>query len=420
MLESLVSLGLVALAIGAAVVFWRLRDWPRRQIEGQQITPVSALQEGVPARIRGVLAACEPLLTSKLGGQRCVGYQDVIFEPAPGDLDRERDRVWERTLWSSFLVTDETGTVAVEGQLRLVLDPYGGPQGLPPVGYPLLAEDRVPTKGAWGPRKFQFHEMLLRVGDRVSVVGRPTRVDGAAAGGSSPALSPAYAMKGTADEPVVVMDDDEVVRALVTRPPRLLPVRDPDEPDGPVLPRRVIADRPSIAVVALSEGRTAKLRGVVSAREALVTSPVSGRACVGYRIAIGRMGRGRVVLREAWPSFYLADGTGTIAVEGPFSILLDPDGAGWSDLPPPVNALLEEAGASVRDRLGPVAELQYHETLLEVGDRVGVYGRASHRIDPAGQGALRAPPRLYVLQGSEDAPVAVIDDHEPSDRPVQV
>ena len=98
----------------------------RREIEGREVTAVSALREGVPARIRGVVVAREPLLMSKIGGQTCVGYRASIFESFGDASGRERERVWSGEGWSSFLLMDETGTVAVEGSFQMVFDPDGG------------------------------------------------------------------------------------------------------------------------------------------------------------------------------------------------------------------------------------------------------------------------------------------------------
>jgi hypothetical protein len=408
-----VSLAGMALLVGVSAWYLSRLGSPqqRREIEEREITAISALREGVPARIRGVVAARETLLKSAIGGETCVAYQAAIVERRDSS-DYNHERVWFGTDWSSFLVTDETGSVAINGNLKLLLYIGGGTRDLPSVGYDLLAKDHVRTNDLWGPRRFQFRERLLRVGDRVSVVGRPSGELGRAGGGSSREPSPRFAMSGTGFDPVVVMDDDEAARALLTRPPPVAPL---DEPrlHGPS--RRAIAQRETTAVAALAEGAPAKIRGVAAAREPLVTSPVSGRACIGYRITIERVGHGAspVVRREAWPSFFVTDETGTAAVEGPFAILLDPDDGGWADLPPPVYALLEEAKVPVTGRFGRVEEFRFEETLLQVGDRVGVVGRPSLEIDPAGRASLREPPQLFVLRGSEQEPVGIVDDEEP-------
>jgi hypothetical protein len=388
----------------------RARRSPRLAIEQRQITAIAALREGEPARIRGVVTAREPLLASAIGGQSCVGFRATINEKAQ-DPPEGWSPLVSREGWSSFLVADGTGSVVVEGRLQVHLDVDDGGFDLPPAAYALLEEDQVRMRDLWGPRYFRFQERLLRVGDRVSVVGRPSlEIDPGGRGlfRESPRLQ---VMRGTPWEPVVVMDDDEAVGALLAPPAPVVPLEEAPPARGPS--RRTIEKRESTSIAALEEGGSAKIRGVAAAREPLLTSPVSGRACIGYRITIHQRKAVHVedgvlvVRREAWPSFLLTDDTGTAAVEGPFSILLDPDDGAWASLPPSVYALLEEAKVPLEK------EFVFRETLLAPGDRVAVLGRPSLEIDPAGRGSFREPPRLYVLRGSEDEPTAVIDDEEP-------
>ena len=245
------------------------------------------------------------------------------------------------------------------------------------------------------------------------MVGRPSGKIGAAGRVSFGEPPGPRVMCGTSAEPVIVIDDDRPVGSpvagtrSVARPPK-----EPSRTRGPS--RRAIERHQSTAVAALREGEPAKIQGAVAAREPLLKSPVSGRVCVGYRITIhqGREGYAAengvlVVSREEWPSFLVVDDTGAAVVGGPFSILLDPDDGGWADLPPSVYALLEEAKVPLSK------EFSFRETLLQPGDRVSVFGRPALEIDPAGPGSFREPPRLYVFRGSDEDPVAVIDDERP-------
>ena len=402
---------LVVFSVGLPLLLWsvnrQVQGLPQRQVEGREITAIAALREGKQARIRGAVVAREPLLKSALGQKPCVGYQATIN----GDGTQDHTLLLSREGWSSFLVADDTGTVAVEGRLEALLDPDDGGVDLPPAAYALLAEDQVRTKELWGSRQFRFRERLLCVGDRVSVVGRPSP---AIEAGSGPrGLPPArYVMRGSAYNPVVVMDDDEEVGVLRAKAPPLVPLEEAPPVGGPS--RRAIAERANTAIAALRESapaKLAKITGVVSAREPLLTSPISGRACVGYRITIHQRPEAHpehqgvlVVRREAWPSFLVNDDTGTVVAEGPFSILLDPDDGGWTNLPASVYALLQEANVRL-DK-----EFAFRETLLAPGNRVALVGRPSLEVDPAGQSSLREPPQLYVFRGSEAEPVALIDD----------
>jgi hypothetical protein len=168
----------------------------------------------------------------------------------------------------------------------------------------------------------------------------------------------------------------------------------------------------TVAIAALREGELGKIEGVAAAREPLLTSPVNGCSCIGYRIIIEQAGQGgwvSVVRHEAWPSFLVVDDTGTVAVEGPVAMLLAPGDGGSVSLPPPVYGLLEEANVPVSDLIGRDKQFRFQESFLKVGDRVSVLGRASLEIDPAGRGSYREPPRLFVIRGSEKEPVAVAD-----------
>jgi hypothetical protein len=189
--------------------------------------------------------------------------------------------------------------------------------------------------------------------------------------------------------------------------------------------KRALEARPTTAIAGLREGEPAKIRGVVTAREPLLTSPVGERACVGYRVEIveGRYDgndAARVVHREIWPSFLVTDETGTAAVEGPVNVRVDP-ADGWSDrlpadiLPPSALALLKDDGVAFKDLLGFAWTFRYQETLLKVGDRVTVVGRPFIEVDSAGRGFMREPPRLSVMRGTQWEPVIVSDDDEPAD-----
>jgi hypothetical protein len=386
----------------------RRRLSARRKIEQRATTAIAELRDGEPAKIRGVVAAREPLLTSAIGGRECIGYRSII-DDALHDPDFNWTPLVTREVWPSFLVTDPTGSIAVHGPFDMIVDAIDegldlqGPN-LPPRAYALLGQDEVRMKDLGGPRQFWFRETLLRPGDRVYVIGRPSR--GIGPGGP-------YVMRGTWDEPIVVADDYESVRVL----PGAMPSEPPLQLEAPAVhgpSRREIERQETTVIAALRDGERAKVQGVVGAREPLLTSPISGRACIGYRVVIERLAHGSppVVRREAWTSFLVTDDTGTAAAHGPFSILLDPDDGAWAALPPNVYALLEEAGVPVSDMFSRKEEFRFKETLLEPGDRVTVVGLPSLEIDQHGRGSFRSPPRLFVLRGSDEEPVAVTEDEE--------
>ena len=139
---------------------WSVRGPSRLSIEQREIIAIAALREGELARIRGVVAAArEPLLTSPIDARACIGYRATISEPLGSG--RKVLRV-KREVWSSFLVTDETGSVAVQGPFEMLVDPSDSGGNLPPGVYALLEEDNVRMNDPLGrPRSFWFRATLL-------------------------------------------------------------------------------------------------------------------------------------------------------------------------------------------------------------------------------------------------------------------
>lgn len=214
MTSPLVFAGLVALvAVGCALAALltsrgHRRASARRAFERRPRTMIGALREGELVRIQGVVAAREPLLTSPIDGRSCIGYEAIIDDQTHHP-DYEWDPLVRRKDWPPFLVTDDTGTAAVEGPFSMNLDAAEAGESPPPSAYALLAKDDVRMKDLWGPRRFWFRETVLNVGDRVSVIGRPSLVLDSAVRGSSREPPPRYVMRGSDSEPILVINEDQ-------------------------------------------------------------------------------------------------------------------------------------------------------------------------------------------------------------------
>ena len=193
----------------------------------------------------------------------------------------------------------------------------------------------------------------MKVGDRVSGVGyrRARSLERLPDRPAKPAL---YVMRGD-DAPLVVMDDDEPLGSLSARTP-------------PVVRR--LTEPPRVHAPARREIRTAGAPGHRHAPGGRAHEDPGGRGRASaaahiarqrtplHRVAASRFARdGRsfivhggvlVVKREEWPAFLVADESGTAAVEGQFSILLDADDAAWAHLPASVYSLLEGAERATR------------------------------------------------------------------------
>ena len=188
---------------------------------------------------------------------------------------------------------------------------------------------------------------------------------------------------------------------------------------------RALKAMKTTAIAALKLDQPAKITGVVSPRAELLTSPISGRPCIGFKVVIEGNepvftpsnydvtpeGRHLLVQREACGVFTLTDDTGTAVIEGPYRIGLEP---AWADLPPSVFARLQEKlGVAVPGDALRYTRLRFQQALLMPGDRVSVGGRPVMEADPAARASYRERPMVNHIRGTAQEPVLIIDEEAP-------
>jgi len=180
--------------------------------------------------------------------------------------------------------------------------------------------------------------------------------------------------------------------------------------------RRAVWGVPETPIVAVKDAAMVRITGRASALAPLRTSPISKRDCIGWWLTVDRHQSGsetwqRVVDREEFDSFLLADATGTAMLHAPFEMKLDPYDARGLDLPPAFFEVLEREGVAVRSPFGTVHEFRYVETILLPGEQITAVGRATIEIDPAGRSpSRREPPVMCHMKGLEEA--VIIADAE--------
>ena len=173
--------------------------------------------------------------------------------------------------------------------------------------------------------------------------------------------------------------------------------------------RRAVWGVREAAIAEVRDGQMVRITGRAVARGPLRLSPISRRACIGFSLIVDRHDTGspseeRVVDRDEFDSFAIADATGLAILHGPFDVKLDPYDKRAADLPPAFFEVLEREGVPVRSLLGIQHEFRYVETVLFPGDEIVAIGRASIELDPAGRSASRRdPPALCHLKGREEA-----------------
>jgi hypothetical protein len=220
---------LILLMVGAVLAHQRWAASQRRRavhrtLEGASPAAIEALPQGELTRITGVVAPRDALLTSPIGRQPCIGYSSVI---------EEMHVAWRPILKSAacraFIVTDDSGRAVVEGPVAIAEDlDEGAWMALPTsvfrqdpggtwgslrasvfkrMGFKPVGEDG-PRESLWGwSEDLRYQEVLLKPGDRVSVLGRAKmQVDpaGHASFRDAPMLNH---ITGSEDAPVVVARD---------------------------------------------------------------------------------------------------------------------------------------------------------------------------------------------------------------------
>jgi hypothetical protein len=208
---AVIALVIAVVTLDLALVAYRRwfapnkRKQLRRQLGKIEPIAIAALPQRELARIVGIVAAREALLPSRLGREPCIGYGIAIET-------RYQDGNWQTVLTTadceSFVVTDDSETVVVEPPLVIALDPYDGAWTNLPEGVLNTPAHKLLQEVGWSPGpldgEMRCQEVVLRPGDRVSVVGRATlEIDPGGRGSfrSPPMLNH---IRGSDEEPVVV------------------------------------------------------------------------------------------------------------------------------------------------------------------------------------------------------------------------
>ena len=144
-----------------------------------------------------------------------------------------------------------------------------------------------------------------------------------------------------------------------------------------------ILGAPHLTIAELSEARAVRLKGRVrSLRGETLASPVDGRPCVAYRVAIGEAKRGWIYENYNRINFQIEDDTGSAVVDcGSLGI------AGWGNLARRVRRVPVSLVAELVPAAGPDADLVLAESILCDGDPVWVYGAPRLEVDAAASGS---------------------------------
>jgi hypothetical protein len=175
----------------------------RRALERTKNTPIAHLRQDELVKITGVIAPHDAILTSPLENQPCIGYTtriDTVWDEDRGG----RDSVLKSAGSASFLVTDETGTAVVAAPVFIVPPRDWTSQLAPAWMYQRGQPDDPPPLRSTAGEMTTYREVLLRPGDRVSVLGRATLEVDPAGRASLRAPPMLHWIRGSEARPVIV------------------------------------------------------------------------------------------------------------------------------------------------------------------------------------------------------------------------
>jgi len=196
-------------ALAAAIVILGYAWWSqpprraRRALRGKAQAAIGEIKHGDWVKITGVVDALDPLLTSPIREESCIGFRLDVER-----VDGSAAVTFRREACGAFAIVDATGMVRVEGPFLLGLAAEGDLSTMRPRLLELLEAAGAPHLGLASYRGFAFREALLRPGDRVTVFGltflEPDPNEHAVR--SSPLV---LRMRGSARQPVVVAAAEE-------------------------------------------------------------------------------------------------------------------------------------------------------------------------------------------------------------------
>jgi hypothetical protein len=179
----------------------------RRALRGKARAAIGGVKHGDWAKITGVVIPLEPLLTSPIGQQACVGFRldvESVGGAAPATSRRDACGV--------FGIGDDTGMVRVEGPFLLGLAATGELSTIRPSLLDLAEAAGAPPLVLPAEPGFAYREALLKPGDRVTVFGLASREPDPTehALRSAPVV---LRMRGSTAQPVIVAAADEPTSA---------------------------------------------------------------------------------------------------------------------------------------------------------------------------------------------------------------
>jgi len=197
---------IVAIVVSAAVAFpaaiwWaQPRTRARRLLRKVRNVPIAEIKDGAWVKVTGAAHAIGPIATALVSRRDCIGFQ-VQVQQLEG---MSAGIVLRRESCPTFAITDETGTVEVDGPFLFAID-WGAWSIMTATHLRILKEGGIHGRRFW--RRFSFRESLIQPGDVITVFGLATFEPDPTASSTdlrSPALK--IHLRGSGNQRVILAD----------------------------------------------------------------------------------------------------------------------------------------------------------------------------------------------------------------------
>jgi len=165
---------MTAIVVGAVIAIQTAVWWAQPRTRGRRLlrkarnVPIAEIKDGEWVKVTGVAHAIGPIETSLVGRRECIGFHVQVQRLGGRSAGVV---VLERESCPAFTITDETGTVVVDGPFLFAID-WDVWSTATAAHLRILKESGVHGRTFW--HRFAYREGLIQPGDVITVLGLAT------------------------------------------------------------------------------------------------------------------------------------------------------------------------------------------------------------------------------------------------------
>jgi hypothetical protein len=165
---------MTAIVVGAVIAIQTAVWWAQPRTRGRRLlrkarnVPIAEIKDGEWVKVTGVAHAIGPIETSLVGRREFIGFHVQVQRLGGRSAGVV---VLERESCPAFTITDETGTVVVDGPFLFAID-WDVWSTATAAHLRILKESGVHGRTFW--HRFAYREGLIQPGDVITVLGLAT------------------------------------------------------------------------------------------------------------------------------------------------------------------------------------------------------------------------------------------------------